>query len=343
MSKSKFDKEALLKEASEATNKAKRGEGRLKARTRDMEKEIEIEPIDSTVNRVSLDYLVDAPDDINPYSPIKGKKYYEMMFSIIINGLIHPIVVWRRPKESPTDKEYYMILSGHNRKRIFMEIYSTFAAMSDDERIDYLITLRDKAGLDDEWVRKFDYKSFKAIPAIIKDIGELDDEKAQEMAIDANYQQRGNDPKGKNKAIMIKLKNGAKRYEAKEDLIKKIAGDLKTSKSTIYNEKTLAEKIHPKMKELYFEGELKTNEVLKFRNMTFDMQEYIYDNYKDQLKKEYILKITTRKKYSKSEIDEIFTGKMQKKVTVSFKVQEDLKEELKKHVDQWIRHQRMQK
>ncbi len=343
MSKSKFDKDALLREASEATDKAKRGEGRLKARLRDMEKETEIEPIDSTVNRVSLDYLVDAPEDINPYSPVKGKKYYEIMFSIITNGLIHPIVVWRRPKESATDKEHYMILSGHNRKRIFDEIYSTFAEMSDDERIDYLMTLRDKAGLDDEWVRNFDYNSFKSIPAIIKDIGDLDYEKAQDMAIDANYQQRGSDPKGKNMAIMIKLKNGEKRYKAKEDLIKKIAGDLKTSKSTIYNEKTLAEKIHPKMKERYFEGKLKTNEVLKFRNMTFGMQEYIYDNYKEQLKSDYISKIAIRKKYSKEEVDAIFSGNTKKKVTVSFKVEEELKEELKEHVIQWIKHQRTKK
>ena len=342
MSKGKFDKDALLKEASEATNKAKRGEGRLKARTRDLELEKNIESVDAMINRVSTDYLVEAPDDINPYSPIKGKKYYEMMFSIIINGLIHPIVVWRRPKNTPEDKEHYMILSGHNRTRIFKEIYSTFASMTEDERLDYLMALRDKAGLDDEWVRNFEYEKFKMIPAIIKEIGELDREKAQEMAIDANYQQRGNDPKGKNKAVMIKLKNGEKRYEAKEELIRKIAGDLKTSKSTIYNEKTLAEKIHPNLKELYFSGDLKTNEVLKFRNMTFDMQEYIYENHKARLKSDYISKISPRKKYSKSELDSIFTGEVKKKVTVSFKIEEDLKEDLKKHVDQWIRRQRMQ-
>jgi len=342
MSKGKFDKDALLKEASEATNKAKRGEGRLKARTRDLELEKNIESVDAMINRVSTDYLVEAPDDINPYSPIKGKKYYEMMFSIIINGLIHPIVVWRRPKNTPEDKEHYMILSGHNRTRIFKEIYSTFASMTEDERLDYLMALRDKAGLDDEWVRNFEYEKFKMIPAIIKEIGELDREKAQEMAIDANYQQRGNDPKGKNKAVMIKLKNGEKRYEAKEELIRKIAGDLKTSKSTIYNEKTLAEKIHPNLKELYFSGDLKTNEVLKFRNMTFDMQEYIYENHKARLKSDYISKISPRKKYSKSELDSIFTGEVKKKVTVSFKIEEDLKEDLKKHIDQWIRRQRMQ-
>ena len=67
--------------------------------------------------RIPIDKLVPASKEWNFYAPLPDDKMLELIESIRENGLLHPIVVWKR-KDAPT-----MVLSGHNRLESYKKLY----------------------------------------------------------------------------------------------------------------------------------------------------------------------------------------------------------------------------
>ena len=67
--------------------------------------------------RIPIDKIVPASREWNFYAPLPDDKMLELIESIRENGLLHPIVVWKR-KDAPT-----MVLSGHNRLEAYKKLY----------------------------------------------------------------------------------------------------------------------------------------------------------------------------------------------------------------------------
>ena len=65
---------------------------------------------DSSVVEIDISKLSSAPEQWNFYQPLPDDKMLELVESIKDKGLMHPLVVWEQ-------KDSYMILSGHNRKK----------------------------------------------------------------------------------------------------------------------------------------------------------------------------------------------------------------------------------
>ena len=68
--------------------------------------------------RIPIDKIVPASREWNFYAPLPDDKMLELIESIRENGLLHPIVVWKR-KDAPT-----MVLSGHNRLEAYKKAVS---------------------------------------------------------------------------------------------------------------------------------------------------------------------------------------------------------------------------
>ena len=106
------------------------------------------------VTMINIGDLHDAPEQWNFYRPLPEDKFCELIYSIVQNGLLHPIVVWER-------EDGYMILAGHNRVRAYRALKEVAESTQYDE-----------------------------IPAIIKARNQIDENKAQEIIIDTNWVSR---------------------------------------------------------------------------------------------------------------------------------------------------------
>ena len=114
-----------------------------------------------------LDSLHAARPDWNFYSPLSDDKMVELIASIRDNGLLHPIVVWRRPGQPD------MVLSGHNRLEAFRRLYKTTGE-----------------------------EKYARIPCTVRQ--DLTEEQAREIIVDSNWVQRSLSPSEKARSICQK-------------------------------------------------------------------------------------------------------------------------------------------
>jgi ParB family chromosome partitioning protein len=75
------------------------------------------EGIDTKVRFIEVDKLQDAPKEWNRFKPLTYDKFESLKDSIEEEGLLHPIYVWKY-------KDDYIVISGHNRKRAYQELYN---------------------------------------------------------------------------------------------------------------------------------------------------------------------------------------------------------------------------
>lgn len=107
---------------------------------------------DLTVRLLDIDKLKDAPDEWNFFKPLPSNRYQMLKDSIAKEGLLHPIYAWEYENN-------YIIISGHNRRNIFKELYEE----TGDEK-------------------------YKYIPAKIETVIELDEERAEALVAIGNLQ-----------------------------------------------------------------------------------------------------------------------------------------------------------
>lgn len=80
-------------------------------------------PVAADLPQLSAETLIDrtlidpAPDEWNFFGPPDDESYNLLLNSIIVEGLMNPITLWKRPTGR------YMILSGHTRESVFDELY----------------------------------------------------------------------------------------------------------------------------------------------------------------------------------------------------------------------------
>ncbi len=114
-----------------------------------------------------VDSLTESPKQWNFYTPLPDDKMLELIASIQENGLLHPIVVWKRQGQPA------MVLSGHNRLDAFRRLYQTTG----------------------------DAK-YSKIPCTLRE--GITEEQAREIIVDSNWVQRSLTPSEKARSISQK-------------------------------------------------------------------------------------------------------------------------------------------
>lgn len=154
------------------------------------------------IYNIPTEKLVDAPNDWNFFPRINEIKFNEMLDSIRERGLIDPITVWEM------DNGKFMILTGHNRRRAFEELYK----VTGDAK-------------------------YKSIFSKIYKKNEIDVEKAKMIIVDSNFVARG-ELAPSIKAICIQKKFAyLEKYKSNEAGMKdheQVAKDLNISVTQVY-------------------------------------------------------------------------------------------------------------
>lgn len=271
----------------------------------------------SKIQYIEVDDLYSAPTSWNFFSKLDDDTMYELAESVLDNGLMSPVILWKIDKkdlrEIYQDKEDsygffgedYMILSGHNRVRAFIQL-------SQNEMIG---------------------EKFLKVPAFVfEDLSEF---QAKNIIIDANYSQRTLDVKEKVESILYKYDVYTKEKTKKGKVADFIADDLDVTPRMVYNYKKLADVIDP-IKDKLYNGELALTSVLKLSSKTKEFQSWLNEECGEKLDNSILNKIkdSTKKTDIQRWLSKEDTGT--KEVNVKIKIPKELETEFKEMAYQWI-------
>ena len=268
-------------------------------------KEIEPEKAPSQEADIDIRKLRPAPKEWNFYSPLPDHKMYELIESIESIGLQNRIIVWEEPNE-----ENYIILSGHNRFRAYEMIYNA----TQNEKYLY-------------------------IPAKIYRHDEITMIEAQEIIVDTNFVQRSLRPIERAQSIVAKINLiNEKRstqgniYGRTRDIVAERYG-LKGR--MVENYRKLLDLIHPLM-EMINRRQLSIVSGAKLATFSNKMQEWIFDNFYDQLDNTIIGKLKSG--MTKDEITEIFNShaEVEKELTrIRIEIPYGLEKDFTRMFEEW--------
>lgn len=263
-----------------------------------------------TVYRININNLVGAPEDWNYFSPLSDDKMIELVDSIKSIGLQSPVVVWELPQESGEDQKY-LILSGHNRTRAYKEIYEK------ENNEDYLF-----------------------IPCIIYLHHELSEQDAKDIIIDSNYVNRV--LTAREKTLSVKHKYLLYKSQKEKYAMDKVAKDLNLKLRTI-KYYLAVNQLEDEIKELVFTDILAMRDAAKLAKLPSETQRWLIENHKEKITSELCRNVKTS--MSIGEMENLLSSKSDDKehdgeegsyVTLTFRVQASMEEELKKLVEEWI-------
>lgn len=270
----------------------------------------EIAETGKKISHIDIFKMINAPEGWNKYPRLKDTqtdKYLELKMSIYDKGIEEPLILWERPEDK------YMILAGHNRHDISVEIIEE---------------CRDEPGFEEEKYR---------FPAcIVYAEGELSEDQAREIIDDTNlYRDFSKLPlKVKTQIIKSRAEVYKRRRYSKGERIDQLAKDLGIKKTAIYEVLSIADNVYPPLQDMYYDGILKRKAILKFTAYDGDTQKWIYETFKDQITdaKANALK----KSMTRDAIASVFKGeeKAVKKLTVE--VPEGRVEEFREMFDKWL-------
>lgn len=276
------------------------------------ERENEIETGKKKLEHIDVDSIDSAPDDWNLYPRLKDTqkdKYLELKMSIFEKGVEEPCIVWEQPDGK------YMMLSGHNRKDISKEII-------------------------DECVEnpEFDENKYRYLPCIVYKASELDETQAKNIINDTNlYRDFSKLPRRiKTEIVRSRMNNYKRRRYAKGESIEQLAKDFGVEKSALYEELAI-EKIFAPLRELYYCGKLTRKTVLKFNYYAMDTQEWIHQNYADQITETKVKAL--KKSMGRSDISALFESETEETKTITVSVPVGKVEAFKKMFAGWLEEQ----
>lgn len=269
---------------------------------------------------IDIARLYASPKKWNFYEPLDDNKKLELMESIQDNGVLSPIIVWKVDYEL-LENEYaddeidvydfqgneYLILAGHNRA----DAINKLRVATEDEK-------------------------YLKIPAFVFDRDELDLSSAREIVVDTNYIQRVLNTKEMEMSILYKYDEIEKDKTRKGRTRDLVAAELGISPAKVEQYRKLSKLIQP-IKEMMYDDKLALNSVLKIVDKSEDIQQWIYDTYKDVLSNKLLNKV---KPYMKRlEIEKLFEKELEpkiKKVKVAIEIPEELVDEFKEMAYQWV-------
>lgn len=263
------------------------------------------------ISHIDIYEMTDAPEEWNKYPRLKdtqADKYLELKMSIYEKGVEEPLILWERPDGK------YMILAGHNRHDISCEIVQE---------------CREEPGFEEE---KYRYPA-----CIVYAAGELNEEQARGVIDDTNlYRDFSKLPqKVKVEIIKSRMEVYKRRRYSKGERIDQLAKELGIKKTAIYENLSISESVYPPLQELYYDGKLKRKAILKFTYYDGDTQQWIYENFKDQITEEKVNAL--KKSMTRDAIANVFKteAKGVKKLTVE--IPADRVEEFREMFEKWLR------
>ena len=260
------------------------------------------------IEYIDISKMEGAPTEWNRYPLLKENqpdKYLELKLSVYEKGIEDPLVLWQRPGGM------YMILAGHNRRDVCAEI---------------ILECRDEEGFDEE--------KYRSVPCIVYQEDEIDEEGAKDIINDTNlYRDFSKLPeKIKQQIVIDRLETYKKRRYAKGERIDQLMKDFGLKKSAIYDALALNENVIEPLQKLFFDGVLKKKTVMRFTNFPKDTQQWIYDEFREQISDAKVNAL--KKNMTRDEITQVFQseGKEVKKLTVEIPAgrEDEFRELLKK-------------
>lgn len=210
---------------------------------------------DSHYQVLSIYDLEDAPEAWNMYPRIKdvnSESYLEIKSSIAKNGVLDAPRVWQQ------DNGSYMIISGHNRKDISLELIQEYPENKD------------------KW---------ENITCYVLGKDEVTEEQVRAEIHDTNIHRNWNDIDKRTQMLIlddrIAYLMGNKTPKGEDVLI--LAEKMGIKKTKMYDQLSIRNDLIPEIKELYFDCVLPTNMAVKIASLNVEVQEYLYNNYKDKL------------------------------------------------------------
>lgn len=244
------------------------------------------------IEYIDISRMEAAPTEWNRYPLLRENqpdRYLELKLSIYEKGIEDPLVLWQRPGGM------YMILAGHNRRDVCAEIIQECC---------------DEEGFDEE--------KYRNVPCIVYREDEIDEGKAQEIINDTNlYRDFSKLPeKIKQQIVIGRLETYKKRRYAKGERIDQLMKDFGLKKSAIYDALALSENVIEPLQGMFFDGVLKKKSVLRFTNFPKDTQQWIYDEFKEQINDAKVNAL--KRNMTRDEIAQVFQseGKKVKKLIV---------------------------
>ena len=219
--------------------------GKLQLKNNSNDESIKLQYID-------VNLIVDAPDSWNKYPRLKKNqpdKYFELKMSILQHGIKQPLVLWKQ-----TDTEY-MVLAGHNRKDICIEILNELSSGQNAKAIE----------------------KYQFVPAIVYKKEELNDDAAIKIIDGTNiYRDFSRLPR----KIQVEIsRNRVENYDksqTKKEQMDKVAKELGILSSSLYENIRIANNIYEPLQELYYSGKITRKQVLRLGNYTLEMQKWIF-------------------------------------------------------------------
>lgn len=298
------DREDIIKKQLNNLRSGKYGKSFDKSYIDDIEEDYKSE---KDIIHIDINSLHSAPEEWNFFPPISNIKMLEMVFSILENGLFNPIIVWEQENGC-------MILSGHNRVKAYKKILEEYEGMPD-----------------------FDENKYKTIPSIVFTKDEIDENKAKEIIIDTNYIQREEDKKLMPQIIKNRLDIVRKRKDKKGRTIDIVAEELGLSKTKVYEDQLIANRIIPELNDFYFNEIIGKKALLRFAWFNEEIQRWIYNEFKDSIENDVVMGI--KKGMNKENITKCFNNGHNKikKITISVRIPEHLKDDFRKMAKEWIK------
>lgn len=261
--------------------------------------------------------LEDAPKEWNKYPRIKDvnpDKYVELKSDIAANGLHEAIRVWHT-------KGKYMIISGHNRKDILVELLKEYPEEKDKYNSVRCYVFEENE-VDEKAVRREIHAT-----NIHRDMADIDKRTQMEILDDKiDLLMDNKTPKGEN-VIMLAEKMGIK-------------------KSKLYDLLTIRKDLLPELKELYFSSKLSARAAVKVASLSTTVQKYICDKYLNKINTESV-KEMPKEIFGKgvsdgvkeAELDAYFNKQKEKKVLkkVSVSIPPEREDEFNKLVEKWLK------
>lgn len=263
-----------------------------------------------TTQYIPLEELYEAPPEWNFYRKASEAEMEQLVYTILTEGLQHPVVVWHKPCEHGK----YMILSGHKRSTAY--------------RI-----LNDMGSHNDE---------YSCIECLVRGQSEITENEAVRIIVTTNFNTRNLSLAEKIQSIVLLYH----RYRYNGGGQAEIAKILNLSKKTVENYLKLANLI-PQLVSWLEDKYLTLNGAVNIARLDEELQFHILRHYEDKFKSTIVGK-DYRKRAEKirstftetKEIDAVLNPPAQKGITYKrFKVEvpEHLEEAFKKMYEEWLK------
>lgn len=262
------------------------------------------------ISHIDIFKMVDAPGEWNKYPRLKdtqADKYLELKLSIYDKGIEEPLILWERPGDK------YMILAGHNRHDISIEI---------------LEECREEPGFEEE--------KFRFPACIVYAEGELNEDQAREIIDDTNLYRDFSKLPLRVKTDIIKSRSEVykRRRYSKGERIDQLAKELGIKKTAIYEVLSIADNVYPPLQDLYYDGIIKRKAILKFTAYDGDTQQWIYENFKDQITDAKVNAL--KKSMTREAIAKVLEGEERAVKKLTVEIPENRVEEFRAMFDKWL-------